>query len=365
MNGKKKDIALCFIFLTLFLGGFLLCLFLPKEKYSDSERRMLSPKPEWSAQGIGSGRFMTEFESYAADTFPFRDSFREIKALTALKIFAKQDNNGVYLSDGFLSAMEYPMNEASIVRAAERFRYVCEKYLTEENKVYLSVIPDKNCFLAKESGHPSMDYEAFEKEMAQKADFAEYIPISDLLEKEDYYKTDTHWRQEKITDVAERLAQAMGTALSGDYKIHTLESNFYGVYYGQAALPLPPEKIQYITGTDLDDCTVYDWQNHREIPVYDMEKAVGRDPYEMFLSGSLSLLTIRNPNARADKKLVIFRDSFGSSIAPLLVSGYGQITLVDIRYIHPDYLEQFVDFDNCDVLFLYSTLVLNHSDTIK
>ncbi|MDE7285710.1 MAG: hypothetical protein K2N55_02530, partial [Lachnospiraceae bacterium] len=247
----------------------------------------------------------------------------------------------------------------------ERFRYVCEKYLTEENKVYLSVISDKNRFLAKGSGHPSMNYEEFEKQMAEKADFAEYISISDLLERDDYYKTDTHWRQERITDVAERLALAMGTTLSQDYEIHTLESDFYGVYYGQAALPLEPEKIQYVTGADIDCCIVYDWQNERKIPVYDMEKAVGRDPYEMFLSGSLSLLTIKNPNARTDRKLVLFRDSFGSSIAPLLISGYAQITLVDIRYIHPDHLEQFLDFDNCDVLFLYSTLVLNHSDTIK
>ena len=85
----------------------------------------------------------------------------------------------------------------------------------------------------------------------------------------------------------------------------------------------------------------------------------------MFLSGPISLVTIENPGARTDKKLVIFRDSFGSSIAPLLTGGYAEITLADIRYIHPDLLEQFVDFEGCDVLFLYSTLVLNHSETIK
>ncbi len=365
MSEKKKDMALCMIFLLLLVSGFLLCVFLPKEDYSKSERRMLSPMPEWSAQGIWSGRFMSEFESYAVDNFPFRDSFREAKALTALGIFARQDNHGVYVADGFLSALEYPMNEASLGRAVERFSHVCGKYLTEENEVYLCVIPDKNCFLAKESGHPSMNYEEFERQMAQRADFAEYISVSDLLERDDYYKTDTHWRQEKITDVAERLAQAMGTTLSQDYEIHTLESDFYGVYYGQAALPLAPEKIQYVTGADIDGCTVYDWQNGREIPVYDMDKAVGRDPYEMFLSGSLSLLTINNPNARTDKKLILFRDSFGSSLAPLLISGYEQITLVDIRYIHPDHLDTFLDFEGCDVLFLYSTLILNHSDTIK
>ena len=98
--------------------------------------------------------------------------------------------------------------------------------------------------------------------------------------------------------------------------------------------------------------------------IYDMEKAEGKDPYEMFLSGSLSLITIENPNAKDDRELIIFRDSFGSSIAPLLVEGYSKITLVDIRYLRTDYLDRFVDFENQDVLFLYSTLVLNNSSTL-
>ena len=85
----------------------------------------------------------------------------------------------------------------------------------------------------------------------------------------------------------------------------------------------------------------------------------------MFLSGSLSLITIENPNATTDKELVIFRDSFGSSIAPLLVEGYAKVTLVDIRYVASDLVGRFVDFENQDVLFLYSTLVLNNSVTLK
>ena len=85
----------------------------------------------------------------------------------------------------------------------------------------------------------------------------------------------------------------------------------------------------------------------------------------MFLSGSLPLLTITNQAAETDRELILFRDSFGSSIAPLLTSGYRKITLVDIRYLHPDVLNRYIEFDGQDVLFLYSTLVLNHSETLK
>ena len=104
---------------------------------------------------------------------------------------------------------------------------------------------------------------------------------------------------------------------------------------------------------------MYDYQNNQPIPVYDLDRAAGRDPYELFLSGSLSLVTMENPHAKENRELVLFRDSFGSSIAPLLLSGYSKITLVDLRYIHPDCLAQFLDFEDCDVLFLYSTLTLS------
>jgi hypothetical protein len=41
------------------------------------------------------------------------------------------------------------------------------------------------------------------------------------------------------------------------------------------------------------------------------------------------------------------------------------VTLVDIRYIQPQILNRFLSFEGCDVLFLYSTPVLNNSATIK
>ena len=85
----------------------------------------------------------------------------------------------------------------------------------------------------------------------------------------------------------------------------------------------------------------------------------------MFLSGPVSLLTIQNPNARSNRELVIFRDSFGSSLAPLLAEGYSEITLVDIRYLPSARVGQFVDFTGKDVLFLYSTQVLNNSEALK
>lgn len=378
MDTEIKNKVICVLFACFFGVGFLMCLCLPKEEYSQAERRRLAALPACSPQQVWSGRFMSDFETYGMDHFPLRDQLRTLKALTGRYVFGRQDNNGVYLWDGFLGAVEYPVKESSVDRALGRFQYICDKYLTQENRVFFTMVPDKNCFLAKESGHLSIDYGELEHLLEEKADFAEYIAVSDLLEREDYYRTDTHWRQERILDVAWRLLDRMdalskGQGLQGKedcgfalehYQVHKVEGDFYGVYFGQAALPVAPDCLQYLTDETIEGCQVYDWQNQCRISMYDLEASKGRDPYEMFLSGSLSLLTIQNPNASADRKLVIFRDSFGSSIAPLLTKGYAQITLVDIRYIRPDLLEKYVDFKDCDILFLYSTLVLNNSDTI-
>ena len=148
-------------------------------------------------------------------------------------------------------------------------------------------------------------------------------------------------------------------------EICLLDTPFYGVYAGQYGLKTEGEPIYYLKYADFDNCIVTDLETNQSIPIYDMERAKGRDPYEMFLSGSKSLLRIDNPTGPKGKRLILFRDSFGSSIAPLFVPCYEQIILVDIRYIRGDVLQHFVDFKGADVLFLYSTLVLNNSITLQ
>lgn len=85
------------------------------------------------------------------------------------------------------------------------------------------------------------------------------------------------------------------------------------------------------------------------------------DKYDIFLSGPTPLISIENKKAQTDKELLLFRDSFGSSIAPLLIENYSKITLIDLRYISNELLEKYIDFNNQDVLFLYSIQVLNQN----
>ena len=101
--------------------------------------------------------------------------------------------------------------------------------------------------------------------------------------------------------------------------------------------------------------------------IIDMQSAAvkGSAQYEVVLENNTDFI-IKRRTATTDRELVIFRDSFGSSIAPLLAQGYAKVTVVDIRYMAPALAGRFVDLSQVDdVLFLYSTGVLNHSETIQ
>lgn len=363
---KLKNISLV-VMTAVFLCGFLLWSILkPDDAESVSERRPLAAFPALSGESVLSGSFMTDFEKYTLDQFPLRDQFRTVKAVTSFYVLGQKDNNDIYIKDGFASKLEYPLNTDSIEYATTRFQFVYNQYMADKNmNVYLSVIPDKNYFMAEKNGYPSIDYEKFISDMRDSMGFAEYIDITHLLELSDYYYTDSHWRQEKITDVAQYLADKMGVSLSSEHTVTQVDIPFHGVYYRQSALPLPADNLYYLENEALKDSRVYDFETSMYIPIYNLDKTKGSDSYEMFLSGSKSLLAIENPYASTDKELIVFRDSFGSSIAPLLAEGYSKITLVDIRYISPNMLDKFIEFTNQDVLFLYSTSVLNNSITIK
>lgn len=364
---KLKYLITVVLSAALLFGLSAWCFLKPDAAMSDSERRPLAAAPQLSAKDLLSGTYMQRFESYVTDQFPLRDTFRTLKAFTAFQVFRNRDVNGIYRdADGYLSKLEYPLDPASLENAADKFTKIQEKHLGGEDvKVYFSIVPDKNYFMAERCGALSLDYARLTEELRSRLPDMEYIDIFPRLSLEDYYKTDTHWRQERITDVAEALADGMGVSLAGDYRTEELDVPFYGVYAGQAALNIRPEPLYYLTSDILDACTVYDAETDSEIGVYDLEKAHGKDAYELFLSGSKSLLKITNPAAETQRRLVIFRDSFGSSLAPLLVSAYAQVDVVDIRYLSSALLEQFLSFEDCDVLFIYSTLVLNNSITLK
>ena len=356
---KKHSVIVVSFVAAIWLTLTAFLWFGHRQDLSLSERRPLKQMPALSAETLLSGKFMEEFADFTLDQFPLRDSFRQLKALYAKYLLRQQDNNGIYEHDGYIAEMSYPLDEASVDHALRQFQRVYDLYLQNNDRIFVTVVPDKGYYLAAESGHLAMDHEKLFDMVRSGTPWGQYVDITGSLTLEDYYRTDTHWKQEKLLPVARTLADAMGVEIATDHTQTALERPFYGVYYGQAALPAKAETLYLMESELLSDCRVYQYTDDCYSDVYDLSRLDANDPYDVFLSGSQSLLRIENPNAETQRELVIFRDSFGSSLAPLLVKDYSAVTLIDIRYIQPQLLGKYVEFEGKDILFMYSSLVLN------
>ena len=364
MNKKIRTAGICLLLAVwLLLTGFL--WFGRKADYTYSERRPLAQLPAISGSAIFSGKFTEGFEDFTLDQFPLRDSFRQVKSLFHYYVLNQSDNNGIYLAGDTVAKLEYPLSRPSVKYATGRLQYLYDSYLADTDcKIYATMIPDKGYFLAEANGYPAMDYAALERLYREAMPWADYVDIKGQLSASDYYRTDTHWRQERILPVAQKLCASMGAEApeESDYSEMTIE-NFYGVYFGQAALPMAGEDLVMLENELLQNCVVTDPITGKTSEVY--EEVKSSDLYEAFLSGAQPLLMIENPAGQAGKELVIFRDSYGSSLAPLLLQDYSRVTLIDIRYIHPDQVGNYVNFQSQDVLFAYITLILNSGRSLK
>ena len=366
MKYKVTRIIGASLIIALWAGLTAFAWLKPADEHSVAERRTLAQSPEFTKESFESGAFAKDFEKYTLDQFPLRDSFRQVKSLFSYYGLMHSDNNDIYVCDGYVEKLNYPLDTEAVDSAKQVFDTVYEKYVSgKTDRVFVAVVPDKGYYLTQENGFPSMDYQALMEQM--QLPYAQYVDLTDVLQKESYYRTDTHWRQEKLLPVAQKLSQAMGKTgpAAENYTAEVMDRPFYGVYYGQAALPMQPDEMKLLQSSVFRNIKVKGYDDlgrPMELPLYNME--AGDDLYDVFLNGSKqSLVVLENPDAKTDDHLVIFRDSYGCSIAPLFLEDYAKVTLVDLRA--SETLPLLVNFKNADVLILQSSIVLNNPDSYR
>ncbi|MBQ0125041.1 MAG: hypothetical protein KBS59_01795, partial [Clostridiales bacterium] len=295
----------------------------------------------------------------------FRDFFRTVKAHFHTRVLGISENNSLSFKDGQISKIEKNISEASIKYVSEKFNFIYDRYIKESGaRAFFIIVPDKNYYFSKKYETPSLDYEKLFLTLENSFPYCEYIDITRSLSLDDYYKTDTHLRQERLLRVQNEIDASMGTRLRGKkYDIvHT--GDFLGVLAGQSAMITKSEPMYVLENDVISSFSVYDYELGEYIQVYDAENTE-KDGYGIFLGGTRALLKIENESAPNDKTLIVFRDSFGSVLSPLLSQEYKETYVVDIRYISSDILWNYLDFENSDVLFVYSTLVLNNGFSLK
>ena len=369
MKSKTSNLIIVIGFCLFIFGFFIAMLALPDKDVSAEERRKLQQVPEFSFEALASGKFTKDADKYAADQFPLRQELRSLKAGWQFNVFRQKDNNGIFLAGGSVCKLTGELDKVQLNALISKVNDVYDTYLSGM-RVYFANIPDKSYFAAGDKGYPALDYEALDKALEdglrEEIQYLGYSATQELT-LEDYYATDLHWRQECLQSVLDGLAAEMGFSAPDISQWSVTEySPFFGAYFGQSALNVGHDTIKCLSSAATEASVVTGLEIDGEKAVYDPADFEGLDGYSVFLSGPQALLTVENPQGETGRELYIFRDSFSSSFAPLLLESYDKITLIDLRYMASALLGDFVEFEpGADVLFLYSTEILNNGFLLK
>jgi len=361
-----KDRIISILFVLILVGLMVYSFILPDKEVSVSERRKLQQLPEFKIASLFDGNYFSELNDYFVEQFPFRDEFRNLKGIFSFKIFRKYDNNGVFVKDNSIYKLNSEINYKSVNHMIGLVNKIIDNNILSD-RIYYSIVPDKNYYL-DDKNIPKIDYLEFEEMITLGIDQGEYISLFDCLDGESYYKTDIHYRQERLDRVVNKFRREMNLYEDNDKLFEYEYDKFYGALYGQVASNIEPDKLIYLSNDTIDRAIVYDYEEDKYMNVYEKENLNNIDSYDIYLGGAKALLVIENKLQDNGKELVIFRDSFGSSLVPLLIENYEIITMIDLRYLSSSMLDKIdkIEFNQeQDILFLYSVPIINDSFTLK
>jgi len=272
---------------------------------------------------------------------------------------------GVFIKAGY-AAEAPPQDRAQIEYAAKKLADAARDWFSG-SRLFFAIVPDKWYWLA-EPPLPRTEPGDVAAILAAALPEAKYIDISELLRLSHYYSTDSHWDQRYLMPVAEALADAMGLGVRlypEDGLTVRERAPYRGLYSRKYGLPLMPDTIYTLHCAAIDAAHMDGPALPAPMPLYWEEKLESLDPYSVYTGGVHSVVTIYSPLAKTNRELVVFRDSFASSLAPLLALGYSKITLIDLRFVPEKLLGKYIEPSGQDVLFLYSTLMLGSGAQLK
>ena len=356
MKPRKDEIAITATFCVFLAVMCLLYLFLPKDSFSQLEKRYLAETPEVSWKNIASGQFGEDAETYMADHIPGRDFFVGLNAYFEL-LTGRQNASDIYTTqDGRLVEAPAKWNEAGVAKNMSAINSFAQAV---GQTVDLLLVPSAGWASRENIAGPSAPYQDAELIQAIYAMAQDSVSPLDVTARFDdpglYYRTDHHWTSQGAYTAYEAYMTSLGREYrdQSDFTIETA-SGFYGSTYSRAALWLTPaEDLELWTGSTSVTVTNGDSDTVNQSIFY-RQRLEETDKYTVYLDGNHSLVRIENPDAKGCGKLLVIRDSYSNCLGGFLAESYETVVLVDLRYYNKSISQlcQEEGFDN--ILVCYS-----------
>ena len=356
-NRSNKILSISFVLTLLLLGIFTIAG--GKREFSYLEKRYLTAQPPLTLQRVLSGSFAEQFEEWAMDHLPGRDSLAGLAALTD---YAEnlQVTKDIYLAQD-RTLVERPV--AFSQRVIDQNMDAINSFAKQMGKVDFALIPSAGYLLQDRIvglADPYTDKEIVSSAY-QKAD-AEHVSVIELfpsLTAEDarelFYKTDHHWTSRGAYEACAFYLSAKDRILPAAdmYQVETAEG-FQGSCYSRACLwSIPPEPLELWRSGAQFQVEFSDKDLSYEDLFFQSHLDEG-DKYQVFLDGNHPLVTVRNKSPGVTGKILVIRDSFSNCFGCFLADAYETVLMVDLRYYRKPVKELIEAECPDDILILYS-----------
>lgn len=367
VNQHHMLLALLYLLVTvvIMIANFIT----PEKSFSDQENRVLAGRPALNFDSLVSGDFMTDYESYVADQFSWRNGWIRLK-LNIERLLGKTESNDVYLGqDDYLIEKLSDPDVDSVNRNLDAITAFCER--NPELSVHSVFIPNAAyiCSDKLPFGAPVRSQEEdlnwLESGLPETAGFVDLSNTMLLHNTEDiYYRTDHHWTTLGAYYAFEALREPLGLEEDITWVPHTVTNDFQGTLSSNSGVSNVYDSIDIYEPQDIENNYVvsYDDTQEKTATVYDMEALDTKDKYTVFFSGNHSLISIETENQN-ERCLMVFKDSYANCFIPFLTPYYEKIIIIDPRYYYGDAQMTIRNEGITDVLFFYNvnTFMTDHS----
>lgn len=371
------------VFLGLLALGTGASLLWPQRRFSETENRYLTGRPELSLEGVMDGSYGETYEKYLGDQFPLRDGFVGIKT-AAERFLGRQDVNGVYFGkDGYLLE-RFEREDIETEQLEENLDALAAFLLTEgerlgTDRVKAMLVPSAAWAMPEKLPLLAAPYDQQEvlRKLSARLGGAEVLVDAGAALRESgkdglYYRTDHHWTVSGAYEGYRAWAEAMGIVPweRSAFSVETVSRDFVGTVQAKVNWKTEPDAMERWTPRDGTAYEVfYDGSEEKAAGGLYTESALeSRDKYRFYLDGNHGLTEIRtvrgtgetesdshsSPGAGGQpRRLCIIKDSYANSFAPFAANHYETTFLLDLRYFNGN-ISHFLEQEGItDLLVLY------------
>lgn len=341
-----------------FLGLVLmLSTVLPDKEFSEVENRNLSRLPELSWESLWNGDFMADAEDYTADHIVGRDFWVALKAWCE-RLSGKQENNGAYFAEN--GSLINRVEEPDMDKLLESVGHINKLVEHVDVPVYFGIIPSAAAIWSDHLpyGAPTADELAIIDELYANSDADTLDMAGALMEKKEndiFYYTDHHWTTAGALLGANAIFDKLGLEFVDieDYEVNMVTEDFNGTIFSSSGVRwLRSDFITTIIPEEGVKVTSYFTGKPEEGELYVEEFLEKKDKYAYFLGGNQPLCVLEAEND--GPKVLVVRDSYADSLAPILTERFSEVHLFDLRYNMMS-IQDYVTANNIDqVVVLYS-----------